>query len=202
MGVKPAFRVIANNADITETVRKRLRQIRVTDETGVTSDTLEITLADHDPADRLRLPPTGAELEVFLGYDDHVRRMGLFVVDEIELSGPPSEMVIRARAAPYEASKGGRIDLQTQKTRSWPAGTTLGAMVRKIAGEHRMTPAVAVKLGAIALPHVDQTGESDMNLLHRIAKRYDAVAKPAGGRLVVVPRGEGGGGGGPPPPRP
>jgi phage protein D len=189
--IAPAFRVLANSTDITAQIRDRFRSLRLVDETGTTSDTLEITLADHDPARPIAIPPTGAELEIFLGYDDQARRMGLFVCDEIELSGMPGELVIRARAAPYERSKGGKSDLQTQKTRSWPKGTTLGGMVKRIAGEHGLKPSVAPSLASIALPHTDQAHESDMNLLARLAKRYDAIAKPAGGALVFAKRGEG-----------
>ncbi|MDX3773525.1 contractile injection system protein, VgrG/Pvc8 family [Chromatiaceae bacterium AAb-1] len=36
------------------------------------------------------------------------------------------------------------------------------------------------------LPHIDQINESDMNLLTRLIKDYDGIAKPAGGRLVLV----------------
>lgn len=191
LSIAPAFRVIANSKDITAQIRDRFKSLRLVDETGTTSDTVEITLADHDPAKPIAIPPTGAELEIFLGYDDQARRMGLFVCDEIELSGFPGQLVIRARAAPYEKSKSGKTDLQTQKTRSWKKGTTIGAMVKRIAGEHRLTPAVSPGLASIALPHTDQAHESDMNLLSRLAKRYDAIAKPAGGSLVFAKRGEG-----------
>lgn len=188
--IAPAFRVIANSKDITAQIRDRFKSLRLVDESGTTSDTVEITLADHDPANPVIIPPTGAELEIFLGYDDQARRMGLFVCDEIELSGYPGQLVIRGRASPQEESKAGKIDLQTQKTRSWKKGTTIGAMVNRIAGEHRLKPAVSSALGSIALPHTDQAHESDMNLLCRIAKRYDAIAKPAGGCLVFAKRGD------------
>ena len=190
LNIKPQFRVIANRRDITATIADRLKHIRLTDETGVTSDTLEICLADHDPRARVKLPPTGAELEVSFGYDGTARRMGLFVCDEVQLSGPPDELTILARAAPYESSSGGRVDIQSQKSRSWAAGTRIGDMVRRIAGEHRLTPKVSESLAAIQLPHIDQASESDMNLLLRIARRYDAIAKPAGGFLLFVRRGE------------
>lgn len=189
-GIAPAFRVVANSRDITDQIRDRFKSLRLVDETGTTSDTVEITLADHDPARPIKLPPTGAELEIFLGYDDKTQRKGLFVCDEIELAGFPGEVVIRARAAPYEQSSEGMTDLQTQKTRSWKRGTTIGDMVKRIAGEHRLRPSVSPALASIALPHTDQAHESDMNLLARIAKRYDAIAKPAGGALVFVRRGD------------
>lgn len=99
--------------------------------------------------------------------------------------------MIRARAAPYEKSKGGKTDLQTQKSRSWKKGTTIGAIVNKMAGEHGMQSSVSADLAKIALPHTDQASESDMNLLARLAKKYDAIAKPAGGKLLFLKKGDG-----------
>jgi phage protein D len=116
--------------------------------------------------------------------------MGMFVADEIETSGMPRQMVIRARAAVFDKTPAGKANLQSQKERSWPAGTTLGAMVAKIAKEHGMEPAVAASLKSIKLPHIDQASESDLNLLVRIGKNYDAIVKPSDGKLVVAKRGE------------
>jgi phage protein D len=162
----------------------------MTDEAGLKSDALEVVLADHDPAARIELPATGAELELWLGYDGQAQRMGLFIVDELELSGPPDQLKIRAKASPQDQSTGGKTSLQTQKTRSWEHGTILADMVRTVAQEHGMEAAVADTLASIALPHVDQVNESDINLLTRVVKDYDAIAKPAGGKLILAKRGE------------
>ena len=188
--VRPEFRLLANQADITATIQDRLVSLRFTDAAGLESDVLEIVLADHDPLQPIQMPPTGAELELFLGYDGLAQRMGLFVCDEVELAGWPGEMTIRARAAPFDTSKGGKQNLQTQKTRSWPKGTKLGDMAKKIAKEHGMEAAVAKSLASIALPHIDQADESDLHFLGRVAKKYDAVVKPAGGKLVLAKKGE------------
>lgn len=188
--VRPDLKLLANNNDITATIQDRFMSLRFTDEAGMESDVLEIVLADHLPDKPIQVPPTGAELELFLGYDGQSQRMGLFVVDEIELAGWPGEMTIRARAAVFDKSNGGKSNLQTQKTRSWKANTTLGAMVQKIAKEHGMEGVVAASLAGIKLPHTDQADESDINLLVRLAKKYDAVVKPAGGKLVLAKRGE------------
>lgn len=190
--MRPVFKVTANDADATSAIAARLKNIRITDEADDTSDTLEIALADSDPDEPLEIPETGAELRVSIGYDgEPLRDMGLYVVDEVELSGPPNEMVIRARAAVLEKSKGGKTALQSQKTRSWKKGTTVGALVKTIASEHGLTASVSAQLASIALPQLSQSSESDLNLLHRLAKKYDAIAKPAGGRLLFVNRGEG-----------
>lgn len=193
MGLNPtrgAFRLTANDKDITATIAARFRSLRLTDESGLSSDTLEVTLADHDPQNRIQRPPKGAELELWLGYDDQVQRMGLFVCDEFERGGWPGYVTIRARAAVYDQTTKGKTDLQSQKRRSWPNGTRLGDMVAKIAKEHAMEPAVAPALASIALPHTAQTEESDLSFLLRILKNYDAIVKPAGGKLVVAKRGD------------
>lgn len=189
-GIRPTFSITANQADITAAILDRFISLTLTDAIGMESDTLEITLADNDPLVPISIPPTGAELELAMGYDGINTPMGLFVCDEVEVAGWPGEMVIRARAAVYEKSKGGKTDLQTQKTRSWDAGTTLAAMVEKIASEHSLTAAVAESLKSIQLPHTDQADESDINLLTRLAKKYDAIVKPAAGKLVLAKRGE------------
>ena len=191
LNITPSYRVTANGADISQALATRLRSIVVVDEAGYSADSVEITLVDTDINNPVEIPPTGAELEVFLGYKEAgLQRMGLFVADEVELNGWPGEMVIRGRAAPYDTSKGGKSELQSQKTRSWPKGTTLGAMVSKIAKEHSMSAAVASSLSGISLPQYDQTEESDISFLVRVARKFDAVVKPGGGKLAVTKRGE------------
>lgn len=184
------FRLLADSADVTAGINARLISLRMTDQVGISSDTLEITLADNDPDAPLTIPRTGAELELSLGYDGVAQRMGLFVCDEVELEGWPGSMTIRARASPFEASKGGKKALQSQKSRSWVKNTKLSAMVSKIAKENGLEPVLSKSLQSIVLPHLDQTEESDLSFLVRVAKRYDAVAKPAGGKLMVAKRGE------------
>jgi phage protein D len=188
--IEPFYLLSANSQDITDIIRERFVSLTMTDETGNTSDMLEIVLADHIPEQPIQKPPRGALLQLSLGYDGVGNGMGSFIVDEIDLVGPPERMVIRARAAAYDQNNGGAFHLQTQKIRSWAAGTTIGAMVRKIATEHGMTGLVAASLSSITLPHVDQQDESDLNLLLRIAKKYDAVVKPAGAKLVMAKRGD------------
>lgn len=190
MGLTPIVRVLADQVDISAAVVTRLVSLTITDESGYESDTAEIVLTDHDPATPLAIPRTGAELDIFLGYDGMPTHIGLYVVDEVEVEGWPGTMTIRAKAAPFEQSQPGKTDLQTQKSRSWPAGTTLADLVAKIASEHGMAPAVSESLAGKVLPHLAQTEESDMSFLVRVARRFDAIAKPAGGRLVMAKRGE------------
>jgi len=189
MGLKPSFRVVANGADITAVLANFLLSIKVTDKTGYESDLCEIILAD-DPKQPITLPPKGAVLDVYLGYDADLIKMGVFIVDEIELEGPPERMTIRARASIQTESKDGKTSIMSQKTRSWAKETTIDDVVKKIANEHGLASKVSDSLKALKLPHLDQSDESDINFLLRVAKRYDVICKAAGGKLLFLKRGE------------
>ena len=189
MGLKPCFSVIANETDITSIISDLYEYISITDGTGYESDTCEISLID-DPIRPIELPKKGAELRISMGYDLAMIDMGLFIVSEVSLSGPPEKMVIRGRAVPQLTSKSGITSLASQKTRSWPKDTSVSAVVTKIAREHGLDPFVSDAVAKIKLPHFDQSDESDLNFLLRIAKRYDVICKPAGGKLLFVKRGD------------
>jgi phage protein D len=156
----------------------------------VQSDTVEITLTDHLPYAKLEIPPNGAEIEVSLGYTFERKYMGLFIADSIELGGPPDLMRISGVASVNGTTSSGKTALTDQKNRSWPEGTTVSTLVSTIAGEHGLKPAISESLASIALPHLDQTDESDINLLTRVALDLDAIAKPGGGYLGMFMRGE------------
>jgi len=178
--MRPTFRVHADGSDITAKIADRLVRLVLTDEAGFRSDTVEITLDDRGHV--VSLPPKGAKLRVWLGMDA-LQFMGEFVVDELVVEGGPARLTIRAKAADM------RDQLKAPKTRSWDQ-ITLAGLVETVAGEHGLTPRVAGDLSGIDLGHVDQTEESDLHLLTRLARQYDAVAKPAGGMLLMVGRGK------------
>ncbi len=182
---KPTYRVEADGNDITEAIRENLISLTITDEAGVKSDSLAISLHDRG----YKLPKAGGQLKVWLGYGQAATFMGLYVSDEISLSGPPDKMDIKAAGAPQEKSAA-YSHLQTQKTRSW-LPQTIGALVATVSADHGLDPAVASDLSSVGLPHIDQINESDMHLLTRIAADHDAIAKANGGKLVFAHKGQG-----------
>lgn len=184
--MRPDFSIQAGSRDITQAIRDRLLELSVTDEAGIKSDKLQLTLDDRrrENGAVASLPGMGTRLSVSLGYaETGLRDMGSYLVDEIELRHPPATLSVGARAADMSGP------FRSRKTRSWEA-STLGAMVERIAGEHGYTPKVDKELAGIAVPHLDQVAESDMALLTRIAEKHDAVAKPVHGYLVLAKAGE------------
>jgi hypothetical protein len=184
--MKPAYIIRANGRDITAKIADRFLSLRVTDEAGIQSDAVEIRL-DNRPLSSgsyAALPPSTRDLMVALGYEGKgLQQMGLYTVDEVGLSGPPDVMTIKAKAAQWMTS------LKAPRSRSWH-DVTLGDIVRRIAADNNYEPAVSAGLADIVIAHVDQTEESDAHLLTRLSQDYGAIAKPAGGHLVFVPRGE------------
>lgn len=178
----PDFRILADAADITAAIRARLLSLSVSDAAGMESDTVEVIIDDRGGL--LELPRTGAELDVSLGYrESGLERMGLYVVDEVGLSGPPQTMTIRARAADLRQS------LKKPKTRPWDE-VWLADIVRTIATEHGYEARVSQAFESDAIEHLDQADESDLHFLTRLARERQAVAKPTNGLLLFVPRGE------------
>jgi len=183
--MQPTFLILADRTDITRAVADRLLELTITDEAGLSSDTLRLTLDDRRRADGAiaQLPKIGTVLEVSLSYAGRSWvAMGKFIVDEIEIHSPPATLSVSAKAADMVGS------FRSPKTRSWDA-TTLGALVSAIATEHRYQAKIDPELGAIQISHLDQTAESDMALLTRLAAKHDAVAKPVAGFLVLARQG-------------
>jgi phage protein D len=133
----------------------------------------------------MALPRRGVTLQVYLGWEDRgLFNKGTFVVDDVEHSGPPDVITIRARSADLTGA------VRSRKERSWH-DTTLGAILGTIANEHSLKVAIAKGMAGVQVPHLDQANESDINLLTRLGKRFDAVATVKAGTLIFSPIGSG-----------
>lgn len=177
----PAFRLVVDGRDITPVVNARLESLTLTEARGDDADTLDLTLSDHDGA--LQLPPKGARITLALGWKGlALVDKGAFTVDEVEHSGAPDVVTIRARAADLRAG------LRNRRDQSWH-GQTLGAIVTTIARRNGLAPRIAQALASKTIAHVDQTNESDIAFVTRLARRFDAVATVKAGALLCLPIG-------------
>ena len=178
----PSYRLVVNGTNITPTVNGRLIDMTLDETPGDEADTLTIAISDHDHL--VDIPPKGAEIEMAMGWKGQaLTEKGLFIVDEASFTGPPNQISITARSADM------RNDLPTRKTRSWH-DVSLGDIVSEIAASSSLEPVISQRLSAISIEHLDQTDESDLNLLSRLAERHDAISAVKAGRLLFSPRGE------------
>lgn len=183
----PIFRLRADAADITANILPCLISLTLTDNAGDQADTLTLVLADKGRATVVPQPDT--ILKLALGYKGGVLRdMGSYAVDEVKWSDPPPQFSLTARSVAHsdQGTPAKLPPMQTKKTRSWEAGTRLADMVAKIAEEHALTHLVGASLQPIVLPHTDQTGETDLNLLSRLVTERGGWVKVVHNTLVLV----------------
>lgn len=179
----PAWRVVMDGEDLTDRIAPRLLDLTLTECRGEEADQLELRIHDHDG--QLAIPKRGVQLKVAIGWRDAgLIDKGTFKVDEAEHSGAPDIITVRARSADLTAA------MRTRRERSWHE-VTLGTILRALAGEHGLKAQIAEALASVDIPHLDQTGESDVHLLTRLGKRFDAVATVKGGALIFAPIGSG-----------
>ena len=175
--MRPMFRIVADGGDITRMINDRLLLLRTSDKPGMESDEFELRIDDRDGA--VTLPARGASIEIYLGYaGSTLSREGRYVVDEIEVSGPPDTLVIRGKASDMRGSG------KTTRSGSW-VGDSLATIVSTVARRNGWEPACTV---ATIVPRADQLGESDFNFITRLARQHDCTAKVADGKLIVMSR--------------
>lgn len=173
----PTIKLTADNQPLNEQIMARLISLSVTDNKSMEADELSITLSDHDG--QLQLPKRGVRLQCWLGYAGMGSHdMGSFIVDSVEWSGSPDMITIRAKSADFKGSlKEGRSQSYHQ--------ATLGQIARQVATRHQLQLSIQPDLASLTLGHIDQTDESDINLLTRLCHQYGAAVNIKHGKLLI-----------------
>ena len=180
--------VTLDGADLSDKLRPRLISLSLSEKRGDEADQLDIVLTDADGL--LAIPKEGAVLTVSLGWKQGrdvtagLVGKGSFKVDDVSHSGPPDQVTIRARAADFTSA------IRNRRSHSWKA-TTLGKVLKDVAGRNGLTAKVSATLAAIALPALTQSRESDIALLRRLGREHDAVATIKAGNLIFAAKGAG-----------
>ncbi|HBM8823634.1 TPA: phage late control D family protein [Escherichia coli] len=179
----PAFSISIEGRDITTVLDNRLMSLTLTDNRGFEADQLDLELDDADG--KIVLPRRGAVITLALGWKGQpLFPKGAFTVDEIEHTGAPDRLTIRARSADF------RETLNTRREKSWHK-TTVGEVVKEIAARHKLKMALGKDLSDKPVEHIDQTNESDGSFLMRLARQYGAIASVKNGNLLFIRQGQG-----------
>ena len=184
---EPAFTLAVEGKDITALVAANLVNLTLTDYGAGEKKSDEVSFAAVD--EKLALPAKGVKVSLSLGFGTRRVSKGTFVVDSTASgasAGAPRIVQVTARAYSKSSAKG-HGTLQSQKHRSW-MNVTLGDLLNTVASEHGLTARIDETLAAKNIEHEDQAGESDMNLVTRLAARYGAVSKVTHDTWVVMPR--------------
>ncbi|MDR5775928.1 MULTISPECIES: phage late control D family protein, partial [unclassified Caballeronia] len=169
--------------DLSRQIAPKLISLTLSESRAEESDTLDLVI--DDSKNTFAIPKRGANIRVAIGWvGESLVDKGVFTVDEIEHSGAPDIITIRARSASMTHA------MHERREQSWH-GQTLGAIVRTIASRHSLKAAVSEVLASVAIAHIDQTHESDMSFLTRLARRFDAVMNVKDLHLLFMPIGTG-----------
>lgn len=174
----PRFTILYNGKDCTEELTQYGVSFDITDRLKDESDELSITFED---ADRLFqsnwYPAKKDKIEVQLGYSDELYSFGVFEVDEIEHTGPPDILVIRALAA------GISKQLRTKRVVAHE-DKTLRQIAQAVADQNGME--VVGDIRDIKLRRVTQVKETDLGFLRRLAEQYGYVFSARDNKLVFT----------------
>ncbi|CNH86133.1 gene D protein [Yersinia aldovae] len=112
---------------------------------------------------------------------------------------PPSELyplslteliLWRDKALQRSASADFRGSLNSRREASYH-DTTLGAVVTQIAQRNKLVASLAQGFAEINIPHIDQSQESDIKFLTRLAERNGAEVSVKAGKLLFLKAGRG-----------
>ena len=173
----PAFSILMGGKALTQ-LDPRIISLELTDNRGFEADELTIAIDDSDGL--IELPPRGAELSVSLGWQgEPLVYKGVYTVDEVAHSGPPDRLEITARSADF------RDEFNVKREVSWH-DVTVERIVSAIARRYKLTPVISEQLMSAEIDHADQTQESDMSFLTRMADLLGAIATIKNGSLLFI----------------
>ncbi|MDR1311097.1 MAG: phage protein D [Burkholderiaceae bacterium] len=167
---EPAFELSYNGKSITADIAPFVASISYEDRMEGEADSLDVTLDDADNRwIKEWYPGKGASLSYRYGYRHKpLAPAGSFDIDEIEPSGPPDTVRIRALAAGVQRS------VRTRQGRAYEK-TTLEAIAKRIAKRNRMQ--LVGKFERVPIDRATQYQESDLSFLHRLSAQYGYAFK-------------------------
>ncbi|AZV25598.1 phage tail protein [Pseudomonas syringae] len=177
-GFTPTIEIYGAHKDL---LNQRLISWEHIDAAGMESDQLTLVL---DLEGLEGLPSLGGTIGLRVGYlETGLVEKGQFKITRLTPTLFPLRLTLVATAAPFS----GKDETGFKERRTASHGpTTLGGLFRKLVESHGFSPRVDPELALIRIAHVDQSNETDMSFITRLAKKYDAVAKPFNDLYVLA----------------
>lgn len=175
---QPKFTITYNGTNITADVSKYYISCTYTDKVEGESDEIAIELDDTDGLWRGSwYPDKGATLTLEIEFNGQKLKAGTFQVDEIEQSGPPHTVNIKALAAGIQKA------LRTKTSKAYDK-TTLRGLAQFIASKYGMT--VEGEIEAINIERVTQHREKDLAFLRKVGLEYGYIFSVRDKKLIFT----------------
>jgi hypothetical protein len=168
--IQPRVKIIYAGKDITQDISKYLLSVEYTDNTSDESDEMSFSVEDTDGLWRCPwMPEKGDKVQMYIGYDHDMLDCGKFTVDEIEMSGPPDVVSIRALASSISSP------VRTKNSKAYEK-QTLRQIANEIANKYgyKVVDNNSDKqaLDDIKIDRITQSRETDLAFLKRVADDY------------------------------
>ncbi len=161
-----------------------LISVKIVDQAGAKSDTLEFTVRIHHPFPAG--PPEGTRYVVNIGWSQEGARLaGIYTVQTTSIGGDAEdgyEMKVTCRAADF-------IDTMKKVDSDFFDDETVGSIFSRIAGDAGMVAVVDPELAAIKIPYRLRHNQSAVDFLDDLAGENGGTLKLAGGKLLCMKRG-------------
>ncbi len=173
----PAWTVAIAGKDVTEAIMGYVKKVTYTDHAHGASDEADLELEDSTGVWRSTWYPTqGDAIVVAMGYaGEPLLPCGSFEIEELDISGPPDIMHLRALAS-------GIKEPQRTKRSAAYEGTTLREISTTVARRHNFS--VVGEIADVRLNRITQHQEPDLGFLKRIAGNYGYVFSVKGKKLI------------------
>lgn len=172
--------IIALSGPRAEDLMKHLEQWSMTDESGASADRLTLTVLGHE----LKAPPAngGDKYKLTIGGEQR----GEFEVSTLKLKIHPRKWVIQLSPAKFQRKD--PTGWREKRKRSFPPATVKD-VVTAIMEPHGYEVRVDKGLADLPTQHLNQSEETDKAFLSRVAKDFDAVAKPVNNLFIFGKKG-------------
>lgn len=174
----PVFKITYNGKDITADLSDTYLSCQYEDKVEGESDELSITLDDTSGKwTGSWYPEKGAKLTLDIEYKGEKLKCGTFEIDQIDVSGPPAQVVIKAIAAGIGNA------LRSKGSKAYDKQTLRG-IANLIAKKHGFT--VQGEIENIQIERVTQHREGDLEFLKRLSSEYGYVFNVRDKKLVFT----------------
>jgi len=170
VSITPDFKVEVNGKDVTANVKKHLVSLSLKDESGDATDELTLNFDNL-----FKRPKYKDKIKVWLGYRTGLYYCGSFLVQTTE----KNQNSLRVRAT----STNFTTEIKKKRNRSYE-NISLCDLIKKIADRNGLK--YRCNFNDVFFKHLAQTDESDLNLLNRIAKMYNATFNIKNDTIIFV----------------
>nr|WP_053518339.1 contractile injection system protein, VgrG/Pvc8 family [Pluralibacter gergoviae] len=169
--------------DITINISPRLISLTIADNRGLSADQMTLILDDSDH--KIMMPTRGKQLVVYVGWEGSALvKLGEFNIDQVKHEGAPDRVTVIGRSVDFSEA------LNTRQESSWH-DISLGSLVEAIAFRHGLQADVAPSIASIHIEHADQSQETDLSFLQRLAARYGLEVIARFNKLMLIYPGSG-----------